>query len=132
MTKYLTLVFRANKLNDLSRQLLIQLSSAASWSHAIDDRKAAEKEREELRCALELVTNELESWKATEEDPESIRAIQIGKQAIRDSKGLSLAEHDAEVIEKLKDYLSDIYCGEYSYLIDKYIKKLRQKAQEVK
>ena len=41
-----------------------------------------------------------------------------------------LAEHNAQVIEKLRDYLSGIYCGDYKYVIDEYINQLRQKAQE--
>ena len=91
-----------------------------------------EQERDQLKVALHIVTNELESWKATEEDPDSIRAIQIGKQAIRDCKGLSLAEHDAQVIEKFIQSYKASSLAELStvYKMSAYASQLRQKAQE--
>ncbi|SEG16317.1 hypothetical protein [Marinobacterium lutimaris] len=71
-----------------------------------------EKERDQLKAqithlgkALLVVTDELESWKATEECPESIRAIREGKLALLKSAKQCLAIHDAEVIERFKDEL---------------------------
>ena len=143
MSEYLTLVFRADDLDLDMRSGLAQMARAMSWSHAIDDRKAVEQERDQLKVALEIVTHELESWKATEEDPDSILAIQIGKQAINGCKGLSLAEHDAEVIEKAcraampgpgfppDDPPKGLqeYCEGIAEVME-YAKQLRQKAQE--
>ena len=88
-----------------------------------------EKERDQLEVALEIVTNELESWKATEEDPDSIRAIQIGKQAIRDCKGLSLAEHDAQVMRDFCNFALKKYRYDLSVFADEF-NQLRQKEQE--
>lgn len=90
------------------------------------------QERDQLKVVLEVVTNELESWKATEEDPDSIRAIKIGKQAINDCKGLSLAEHDAEVIEQIAKELKEAFphhTGVYAWLIG-FADELLHKAQE--
>ena len=98
-----------------------------------------EQQCDQLKVALNIVTNELESWKATEEDPESIRAIQIGKQAICDSKGLSLAKHDAEVIDETINYMHQhypqlcvdgVFTGGWLKALRKRANQLRQKAQE--
>ena len=94
-----------------------------------DKNEQLTKERDQLRVALEIVTNELESWKATEEDPESIRAIQISKQAIRDSKGLSLAEHDTQVIRDFCNFALKKYRYDLSGFADEF-NQLRQIAQE--
>ena len=45
-----------------------------------------EQERDQLREALELVTTELESWAATEEDPDSVRVIKLGKRVLMKQK----------------------------------------------
>ena len=96
--------------------------------------KQLEQECDQLKVALEIVTNELESWKATEEDPDSIRAIQIGKQAIRDSKGLSLAEHDAEVIDETINYMHQYYpqlCVD-GVFTSGWLKALRKRANQLR
>ena len=120
--------------DDLTRQLLIcgkdHLESEREANQRLTDQVLKlEQERDQLKVTLEIVTNELESWKATEEDLESIRAIQIGKQAIRDSKGLSLVEHDAQVIRDFCSFALKKYRYDLSGFADEF-NQLRQKAQE--
>ena len=80
----------------------------------IEDIQCLKEERGQLKELL----NNIE--KVIDGDPNNIHAFSEKK----------LAEHDAEVIEKLRDYLSGVYCGDYEYVIDEYINQLRQKVQE--
>lgn len=95
-----------------------------------------------LHSALLRVTEELESWKATEDCPESIMAIRVGKSAARSTPAESLAAHDAAVIERAleligypctrhKDFGVDYTKGFNSAceMISQQAKQLRQQAQ---
>ena len=59
MNRYLTIVFDADQLPDESRKHLMDVCRAASWSHAIDDRKAAEKERDQLESIIKHIESRI-------------------------------------------------------------------------
>src|SRR5690554_5320382 len=57
--KHLTLVFDADELSNDEKHSLFERARAMSWSHAIDDRKAAEKERDQLQAEVERLQLQL-------------------------------------------------------------------------
>lgn len=50
---YLTIVFKADSMGEEERSSLVEKCSAASWSHAIDERNALEADVERLTAEVE-------------------------------------------------------------------------------
>lgn len=133
---YLTLVFKADRLSEEDRSTLVEKCSAASWSHAIDERKALE---------VELERYSMSAGAADQFRRESLAMRQaLGFDKYRDDIAPvdllnALDRRDAEVIEQM---LSNMFrqkgmtvahykCTELVNWIRDYANQLRQQAKEV-